>query len=102
MKKQEFVEVLAKQLDQTIKSTNEVVDAFWECIGKCLKKDDEIVFPYGKFVAKKKPAREGRNPITGATVKVPAKTVPQFRPAKKFKDEFVAGAKPEPKAKAKK
>ena len=87
MKKADFVELMAKATGMAVKQTNEWVDIFWDLIAKHIKKGDEIVFPYGKFVLKKKPAREGRNPLTGATVKIPAKQVPQFKPGKKFKDD---------------
>ena len=91
MKKADFVEELGKTYDLTKKVAEQVVDAFWEIIAKAVKKGDDVVFPYGKFVLNKKPAREGRNPKTGEVVKIAAKVVPQFKPAKKFKDD-VAGA----------
>jgi DNA-binding protein HU-beta len=94
MKNNEFLDALAKKTELTPKVTKAVVDAFWEIIAETIKRDEAgIVFQYGKFVLKKKPAREGRNPLTGATVKIPAKTVPQFKPNKKFKDNYVKSGK---------
>jgi len=90
MKKAEFVEILANKHEMPKKAMDGIVDSVWELILKTIKKGDEVVMPYGKFVLKKKPAREGRNPLTGATVKIPAKVVPQFKPNKKFKDEVAA------------
>ena len=90
MKKAEFVELLAGKCELDVKQTNAFVDCFWELVVKTIKKGDEIVFPHGKFVLVKKAAREGRNPLTGATVKIPAKVVPQFKPNKKFKDEVAS------------
>ena len=87
MKKSDFIELLAERIDQTKKDTTAIVDAFLAIIVETVKKGDEIAFPeLGKFVLKKKPARTARNPITGATVDVPAKIVPAFRAARKFKD----------------
>jgi len=86
MKQSEFIEILAKNTDTSQKHCDIVIDAFWDLIIKTLKKGDEVVTPYGKFVLKKKPKREGRNPSTGETIVVPAKVVPQFKPGKKFKD----------------
>jgi len=90
MKKAEFVEKFAEQANMPKKQALEYVDLFWDIIVKAVKKGDEVVFNYGKFVLIKKPAREGRNPMTGETVKIPAKIVPKFRPNKRFKEEVVA------------
>ena len=87
MKKSDFIEVLAEKIDQSKKDTTAIVDAFLALIVETVKKGDEVVFPeLGKFVLKKKPARTARNPVTGATVDVPAKIVPAFKAMKKFKD----------------
>ena len=87
MKKSDFIELLAEKIDQTKKDTTAIVDAFLAIIVEAVKKGDEVVFPeLGKFVLKRKPARTARNPVTGATVDVPAKIVPAFKAAKKFKD----------------
>ena len=43
----------------------------------------------GKLIKVKRPARKGRNPATGATIKIPAKTVVKFRMAKAAKDEIL-------------
>ena len=90
MKKSEFVEILATSAELTKKQATAVVEEFWQIILAALKKGDEVVFCHGKFVLKKKPAREGRNPLTGETVKIAAKVVPQFKPNKKFKDGVLA------------
>jgi len=101
MKNKEFIEILAAKHDLQKKQAEAIVETFWETILTTIKKGDEVALNYGKFILQKKPAREARNPITGATVKVPAKIVPKFRPNKKFKDEAM-GVKPAPKAPAKK
>ena len=90
MKQSEFVELLAKKSGTTQKQTGEMLDCFWELIAKNLKKGDEVAFTYGKFVLKKRPARAGRNPLTGAKIKISAKVVPQFKPGKRFKDSVSA------------
>ncbi len=54
---------------------------------KEVKKEGECIVPgFGKLVKVKRKAREGRNPATGATIKIPAKTVVKFRLAKAVKD----------------
>jgi DNA-binding protein HU-beta len=51
------------------------------------KQPKGIVLPgLGKLIKVKRPARMGRNPATGATIKIPAKTVVKFRVAKAAKD----------------
>ena len=57
------------------------------------KKAGEFTIPgIGKLVKQQRKAREGRNPATGETIKIPAKTVIKFRVAKAAKDS-VLGAK---------
>ena len=54
------------------------------------KKNGAFVFPgIGKSVLVKRKARIGRNPSTGATIKIPAKTVVKVRAAKAFKEAIV-------------
>lgn len=52
-----------------------------------VKKNGEFVLPgLGKLVKVKRPARMGRNPATGETIKIAAKTVVKFRVAKAAKE----------------
>ncbi len=52
-----------------------------------LKKGGEVsIAGLGIFVTKARPAREGRNPRTGETIKIAATRTPKFRPAKALKD----------------
>ncbi len=54
------------------------------------KKNGEITLPgLGKLVKKNRAARQGRNPATGATIQIPAKTVVKFRVAKQAKDSIL-------------
>ena len=58
------------------------------------KKKGAFVLPgIGKSVLVKRKARIGRNPATGETLKIPAKTVVRIRPAKAFKDAIVPSKK---------
>lgn len=91
MKKADFIQKLSEKINQTQKDTNIIVDEFVELVVQTLKSGDEVVLPdMGKWVVKNKPARTARNPITGETVKVPAKIVPQFKASKRLKDAIVA------------
>ena len=52
-----------------------------------VKKNGEFTLPgFGKLVKATRKAREGRNPATGATIKIPAKTTVKFRLGKSMKD----------------
>ena len=52
-----------------------------------VKKNGECILPgFGKLVKQKRKARDGRNPATGETIRIPAKTVVKFRLAKAVKD----------------
>ena len=54
------------------------------------KTNGEFTLPgLGKLVKKHRAARQGRNPATGATIQIPAKTVVKFRVAKAAKDAIL-------------
>lgn len=57
---------------------------------KEVKSNGEVVLPgFGKLVKVNRAARQGRNPATGATIQIPAKTVVKFRVAKAVKDALL-------------
>lgn len=57
-----------------------------------VKKAGEFTLPgFGKFVKTKRKAREGRNPATGETIKIAAKTTVKFRASKAMKDAVAGG-----------
>jgi DNA-binding protein HU-beta len=87
MTKQELVEQLAAKEGMPKTKAEEMVNFIIDTITKAMIKGDEVVITgFGKFVVVKKAAREGRNPKTGETVTIPAKTVPKFRPGKALKE----------------
>ncbi len=54
-----------------------------------VKKNGEFTIPgFGKLVKTTRKARDGRNPATGATIKIPAKTTVKFRVGKALKDSI--------------
>lgn len=57
-----------------------------------VKKNGEFTLPgFGKFVKSKRKAREGRNPATGESLKIPAKNTVKFRASKTLKDAVAGG-----------
>ncbi|MCL2587277.1 MAG: HU family DNA-binding protein [Firmicutes bacterium] len=88
MREKEFIEKLAEKWEVTKKEAEAFMDAYHALVKEVLKKNGELTLnDMGKYVLQNRPAREARNPMTGETVKVPAKTVAKWRPNKKFKDE---------------
>lgn len=87
MNKAQLVEQLATDLEITKADCERVIDASIELIKKSVKKGDDVTLVgFGTFTRSKRKARTGRNPQTGEAIKVPACTVPKFRPGKAFKE----------------
>jgi DNA-binding protein HU-beta len=87
MTKAQFTARLADKLKLKKAETGRIVDEFTELVIGTLKKGDRVRFPgFGTFKVSKRKARVARNPQTGDPVKVPARTVPRFTPAKELKE----------------
>ena len=87
MNKTELVEAIAKKAGLSKKDSAAAVDAFVETVTTALKKKDKVALVgFGTFQTSKRAARTGRNPQTGAEIKIKASTVPQFKAGKALKD----------------
>lgn len=87
MNKGEFVEAVAKKTGLPKSQVRSTVDACLETIKGSLKAGNPVAFAgFGTFVVAKRKERMGRNPRTGATLKIPAAKVPRFRAGKGLKD----------------
>ena len=87
MTKAELVEFIAEKADLTKADATRALDAMMEGVTKGLKKEGKVTLVgFGTFTAKKRAAREGRNPQTGETVKIAARVVPGFKAGSKLKD----------------
>lgn len=72
------------------KQAGEMYDNLIDLTFKEIKRAGEFVMPgLGKLMKKNRPARMGRNPATGETIKIPAKTVVKFSVAKAAKEALV-------------
>lgn len=101
MDKSTFVTLAAGKAGTPKKDTEANLNAFLSVISESLAKGQDVPFiGFGTFKAIKKPERMGRNPGTGAAIKIAATTAVQFKVGAKLK-EAVAGKKA-PAAKAKK
>lgn len=87
MTKSQMIATLAEATSLSKKDTAAFMDQLAELVYKEVKKNGECIVPgFGKLVKAKRKARDGRNPATGETIKIPAKTVVKFRLAKIVKD----------------
>ena len=85
--KQEIAAYVAEQCDLSTAVAQKAVDAFCEAIIKCLQnKEDAKLVGFGTFSASARAAREGRNPQTGAALKIAASTQAKFKPGQALKD----------------
>lgn len=90
MTKSELLQHLADKLGKTRKEASEMLDVLVELAYAETKKTGEFTIPgLGKLQKKHRDARMGRNPATGAEIKIPAKTVIKFRIAKAAKDSIL-------------
>ncbi|MDD3285475.1 MAG: HU family DNA-binding protein [Patescibacteria group bacterium] len=87
MTKAQIVAAMSEATGLSKKDVNGFFETLSEMTYKEVKKSGECLVPgFGKLVKAKRKAREGRNPATGETIKIPAKTVVKFRLAKAVKD----------------
>ena len=87
MTKTQMIASLAEATEMSKKDVAAFLEAVSDIVYKEVKKTGECIVPgFGKLVKAKRKAREGRNPATGETIKIPAKTVVKFRLAKAVKD----------------
>ncbi len=86
MNKGDLVKEVAKAVN-TKKEAQAAVDCVFSTITKALKKKDTVtLIGFGTFKVAQRKARKGRNPQTGAEIKIKAKKVPRFVPGKALKD----------------
>ncbi len=87
MNKEELVQEISKKAKVTQKEAALVLGGLVETIQKAVSKGGKVTLVgFGTFESRKRKARTGRNPQTGASIKIAAKTVPAFSAGKRFKD----------------
>jgi len=87
MNKGELIEAIASATGSTKADAGRALDATIENITKALKKGDTVtLIGFGTFKVSKRAARTGRNPQTGAELKIPARKVPSFKAGAGLKD----------------
>ena len=90
--KSTLLQTIAQETDTDRKTAAFFLDVITDIALREVKKNGEFTFPgIGKLVKQKRTARMGRNPKTGETIKIAAKTVVKFRVAKAVKDLLMDG-----------
>ena len=85
--KSELIEHIAKQADISKAAAGRALEALIGGVKSTLKKNNSVTLVgFGTFSVTKRAARSGRNPRTGAAIKIKAAKVPKFRPGKALKD----------------
>jgi DNA-binding protein HU-beta len=93
MNKAELIEIAAKEADISKVAAGKVLDGIIAAVVKAVSKGDTVTLVgFGTFKSAKRAARIGKNPKTGASIKIPATTVPKFSAGAGFK-LAVAGKK---------
>ncbi len=96
MNKAQLIDRLAGQLGSK-KAASDAVESVIDTITRAVTSGERVAITgFGVFEKVARPARTGRNPRTGETVKIKKTTVPKFKPGQAFKD-VVSGAKKLPK-----
>ena len=92
MNKAELVAAIAEKTELSKKDAEAAVKAFIDVVADALKKGDKVqMVGFGTFEVVERAEREGRNPQTGATMKIAASKSPKFKAGKALKDAVNEG-----------
>ena len=87
MNKQELISVMAEKANLSKKDAEAALNAFVGAVEEALVKGDKVqLVGFGGFEVRERAARTGRNPQTGAEMKIDAAKVPAFKAGKALKD----------------
>ena len=86
MNKSELIDAMAAGADISKAAAGRALDAAVAAITTAVSKGDSVTLVgFGSFKSAKRAARTGKNPKTGAAIKIPATTVPKFSAGASFK-----------------
>ncbi len=89
MNKAELIAKISEDAGITKTQANATIDAFVDAVTKTLKKGDKVTLVgFGTFSVSKRAARNGRNPQTGAVIKIKAKKVAKFKAGKELSSKI--------------
>jgi len=85
MKKADLIQELSRVLEQPRTECELIVETIFGGIARSVRQGDKVeIRGFGSFRTRQRRARIGRNPKSGARVKVPAKAVPYFKAGKEL------------------
>ncbi len=87
MTKAELIAKIAEKAEISKADAGKALNATIDSITAALKKGEKVALVgFGTFETRKRAARKGKNPQTGAEIKIPATTTPAFKAGKALKD----------------
>lgn len=87
MNKKELIDAIASKAGLSKKDATAALDATIETVKEELVSGKKVqLIGFGSFEVRDRAARQGRNPQTGQTIKIPATKVPAFRAGKELKE----------------
>jgi DNA-binding protein HU-beta len=87
MNKAEFIEAVAAKAELSKQDAGNAVDAVLDSLSDAMQSGDQVtLIGFGTFLVRDRPARDGRNPRTGETIKIPASKMPAFKAGKALKE----------------
>ena len=87
MNKKELVEAMAKTADINKSAAEKALNGMLASITEALSKGDKVTLVgFGTFLTANRAARQAKNPQTGKTMEIPAKTVAKFKPGSKLSE----------------
>ena len=87
MNKSDLVEAVARKANLTKADSARAVDALVDSVTDALRRGEKVsLVGFGVFSVRKRAARQGRNPKTGAPLKIAAGKTPGFKAGKALKD----------------
>lgn len=94
MNKSELVVAIAEKAELSKKDAEKALKAFTDTVAEQLKAGEKIqLVGFGTFEVAERAARTGKNPQTGAAIKIPASKAPKFKAGKALKDTVNTPAK---------
>ena len=87
MTKADLIEEVSRVVEVTRKESEVIVETILDSVVKSLRQGEKVeIRGFGSFRTRERRGRVGRNPKSGETVQVPAKTIPYFKPSKELRD----------------
>lgn len=100
MTKTELIRALAEEWECSTADAKARLEGFQSVVTKTVRSGDPVTITgFAKFARVERAARQGRNPATGETIQIAAKTTVRITPLKAFKDEVMAAKTKTPKDK---